>query len=216
MEDKRTGFMEPGEVHKVVAKRKPSHFLALFIEPEVFQDFANEHGIAGVPHFAATDTTNPRLLRHLQEFAACLKNGRDTLKLEFHLAAVMHESLHYAEVRPRPPINRIVGPGLVRSLETVREMLHERYNETIRLEELASASALSSYHLARTFTAHYGLPPHAYQVQMRIKHACRMLRSGLTCAATASAAGFADQSHLARHFKSIMGVTPRQYAKTRD
>ena len=206
-----TGFMEPGEVHKVVAKRKPSYFVGLFIEPKVFQEFAVDHGIAAVPHFAVDEILDPLLLRDLEEFSASMTNGTEILKLESQLAALMHQALHYTEVRPQRC--RITQPGLLRSLETAREMLRERYNETVTLKELAAACALSGFHLVRSFTARYGLPPHAYQVQMRIKHACRMLRSGLTCAETAFAAGFADQSHLTRHFKGIMGVTPRHYAQ---
>ena len=95
----------------------------------------------------------------------------------------------------------------------MHEVLHERYTENVTLAELAAAAALSRFHLVRSFTALYGMSPHAYQVQLRVKQACRLLRTGATCAGTASAVGFADQSHLARHFRRVMGVAPRQYAQ---
>ena len=37
------------------------------------------------------------------------------------------------------------------------------------------------------------------------------LRAGTGLADAAVASGFADQSHLTRHFKRVTGVTPRQF-----
>ena len=41
----------------------------------------------------------------------------------------------------------------------------------------------------------------------------RLLRQGEPLVATASACGFADQSHLTRLFKARLGVTPGQYCR---
>jgi AraC-like DNA-binding protein len=40
-----------------------------------------------------------------------------------------------------------------------------------------------------------------------------LLRSGVPIAEAALRTGFVDQSHLNRHFKRIIGVTPGQYRK---
>ncbi len=207
--DGATAFMEPGEIHTVVAKRKPSFFWALFIEPANFLKMAGEFGIKGVPHFAVTEVYSKSLLRKLQALSAGLKNRENHLKLQSQMAELMHEALPYAEGRPNPGVPD--GQGLARSLRTAREMLEERYHENIALEDLAKEAALSRFHLVRSFRLRYGFAPHAYQIQLRVKHACRMLRSGATCAEAASAVGFADQSHLARHFRRVMGVSPRKY-----
>ena len=65
----------------------------------------------------------------------------------------------------------------------------------------------------RVFRKVLGLPPHAYLVQVRITQAKKLLASGMAIAEVAAETGFSDQSHLHRHFKRIVGVTPGQYVK---
>ncbi len=68
-------------------------------------------------------------------------------------------------------------------------------------------------HLVRTFHQHVGIPPHEYMVQLRLERARSMLATGAPAAEAAHHAGFADQSHLHRHFKRVIGVTPGKYRK---
>jgi hypothetical protein len=49
--DGTTAFMEPGEIHRVVTKQKPSHFFAVSIDRDRFIRHAEESGVSGVPHF---------------------------------------------------------------------------------------------------------------------------------------------------------------------
>ena len=53
--------------------------------------------------------------------------------------------------------------------------------------------------------------PHAFLEQPRVRRAQSLLRTGLLPADVAAEVGFADQSHLTRHFKRIVGVTPGRY-----
>ncbi len=86
----------------------------------------------------------------------------------------------------------------------------------VSLSELATACGSSPFHLARAFTAQFGLPPHAYLNNLRVMHAKRMIRAGVRLAEVAYAVGYCDQSHLNRRFKKIVGVTPSQYARRTD
>ena len=85
-------------------------------------------------------------------------------------------------------------------------------NETeIGLEELTDISGLSRAHLIRSFRKEYFITPHAFQTDIRIRQARRMLRSGMSPADTALNCGFADQAHFTRHFKARTGVTPAAF-----
>ncbi|HEX8209379.1 MAG TPA: AraC family transcriptional regulator [Longimicrobium sp.] len=90
--------------------------------------------------------------------------------------------------------------------------LEAHYAEPVPLERLAAVAGVSRFHLVRAFKRQVGLPPHAYQTQLRVAHAMRMLRGGWSISRAAFATGFAAQSHLHRHFKRVLGITPGQYA----
>jgi AraC-like DNA-binding protein len=94
-------------------------------------------------------------------------------------------------------------------------VLRERWNEAVRLDELSEAAGLSRFELARRFRRQIGLPPHAFQLDLRIAAARRLLDAGRPPVEVAVTCGFADQPHLTRVFKRIVGVTPGEYARAR-
>jgi len=91
------------------------------------------------------------------------------------------------------------------------EYIEQNSTERILLQELAALANLSLCRFATVFRREIGLPPHRYLCHVRIQHAMALLRSGVPLAMAASEAGFFDQSHFSRHFKSICGITPGKY-----
>ena len=91
----------------------------------------------------------------------------------------------------------------------VCEYIDSHLQENIALEVLAEIAQLSVHHFARAFRQSLGIPPHNYIVQRRVEHAHQLLRNtDLPLSEIAIVAGFTDQSHLARHFRTITGVSP--------
>lgn len=129
-----------------------------------------------------------------------------------------------AALHPRPPLNSLASlrqrapaaqargglpPGAMRR---VREYVDAHLGENMDLAELASIAGLSVFHFARQFKQSAGVTPHHYLVQRRIERAQDMLaRTDLALSEIAVAAGFSDQSHLARHFRQMLGTTPREF-----
>jgi AraC-like DNA-binding protein len=98
------------------------------------------------------------------------------------------------------------------AIRRAREYIHAHFADNILLESLAMECGMSPFHLCRTFTKAVGVPPHAYQTSVRIDTAKKMLANGERGAAVAAATGFFDQSHFAKKFKQLVGVSPGQYA----
>jgi transcriptional regulator of acetoin/glycerol metabolism/AraC-like DNA-binding protein len=117
-----------------------------------------------------------------------------------------------ASLRQRAPAAQARGglpPGAMRR---VREYVDAHLGESMDLAELASIAGLSVFHFARQFKQSAGVTPHSYLVQRRVERAQDLLaRTDLALSEIAAAAGFSDQSHLARHFRQMLGTTPREF-----
>lgn len=100
-----------------------------------------------------------------------------------------------------------------RAVRLAREFLEERASDNVSLATLAGLTGLNFFYLSRVFKRETGLPPHAYQIRNRVDRATKLLRQGKTVAEIVVDLGFADQSHLIRHFKRHFGMTPGEYRR---
>jgi len=98
----------------------------------------------------------------------------------------------------------------------VRTYLDTYYADSIDLSGLGRRMGISSFSLLRMFRAHVGLSPLEYQTQQRITQAKRLLLSGRPIAQVAAETGFCDQTHLTRHFRRIVGMTPGHYLRAQE
>ncbi|MFH1913125.1 MAG: AraC family transcriptional regulator [Pseudomonadota bacterium] len=110
---------------------------------------------------------------------------------------------------------RLASPGECAqapdAIKLVREHLAARLDERVGLDELSALAGISRYHLLRLFSRETGLPPHAYQNQLRVDRARTLLARGAPISQVAAEVGFVDQSHFTRIFRQFTGATPRQY-----
>jgi AraC family transcriptional regulator len=95
----------------------------------------------------------------------------------------------------------------------VIEYIHDHLDAELSLDHLAAVAHVSPYHFARLFKHSTGLPPHQYVIARRVERAKELLREPdrPALAEVATEVGFSDQSHFTRHFKRLVGVTPRQF-----
>jgi AraC-like DNA-binding protein len=165
----------------------------------------------GPARLATSELVRPRssAMAPLRAAHQAMTGPADPLAREYRLlAAAVAVAGEFGRVDRLDPPGR--EPGAVRR---AREFLEADPARPATLRELASVSGLSMYRLARAFRAAVGLPPHGYQVQLRILRAKALLRAGLPVADTAAACGFYDQAHLTGQFKRHVGVTPGVYAR---
>ncbi|MEW5961668.1 MAG: AraC family transcriptional regulator, partial [Chloroflexota bacterium] len=123
------------------------------------------------------------------------------------LEALAQMIVRHADDRPRlRPVGREHE-----SVKRARDYIETHYADDVSLDRLAGVAYLSPFHLIRVFSHEVGIPPHTYLTQVRVQRAKSLLTQGWPIARVAAETGFVDQSHLSRHFKRNIGVTPGQY-----
>ena len=164
----------------------------------------------GIPYFTSPVVFDNVLFLTLQAAHIALEQSPSALERETRLTEALGLLVRrHAEDRPQ-----LAQPGLAHmALRQAQDYLREHFAEDVSLEQLARGIYLSPFHLSRLFREQLGLPPHTYLNQIRVNRAKALLNSGLSPAEVAPAVGFADQSHLTKAFKRIVGIPPGQYRK---
>jgi len=99
-------------------------------------------------------------------------------------------------------------------LERIAERLRDEYNRALRVQDLAAAAAVHPVYLARAFRKYYGCSVKEYLHQIRVRRAVQSIAGTHTeLAHVAYDEGFADQSHLNRIFKKMLGISPGKFRK---
>jgi len=152
-----------------------------------------------------------RQQRHARRFAQCyeaIATG-ERLAVEQRLLAFVAGLLGAAS-----GASEARRSGAQAGIERARELLHTRFHAQLTLDELAQAAGMDRFRFLRAFAQQLGMTPHAYQIQLRIARARRLIAANVPLAEVALAVGYSEQSALQRPFKRLVGVTPGAYARS--
>jgi len=107
------------------------------------------------------------------------------------------------------------GDGSKAITDKAQRFIEGNFADRVTLRHLERITGCSSFAIMRAFRRSYGMTFHAFLMATRISHATRLLAEGETAAVTALLVGFVDQSHFIRHFKRLLGTTPKRYLADR-
>jgi AraC-like DNA-binding protein len=185
----RMFYLHADALHKTACQIAGHPVAMPFFQSGVLQDDALAGMIRHV-HRALEDKRNPSLEKE-----------------SLFLLMLSHLIRRHADAPPKP-----LRIGSERSAaQRTRDFIEAHSSEDISIHQLASIAHMSPYHFIRIFYKAMGLPPHSYLLQARARKAKSLIAQGSSIAAAALEAGFADQSHLTRHYKRIFGITPGQF-----
>ena len=209
-------LLNPEEVHtgRALDKETGMAVRMLFINPDVLRYVRNvvRGGSARAPIFAKTVAHDKTASSALARLHHALESSESVLEQECLFLSVAAQLLmrHSDSSGSDQKIGN-ENAAVVR----VCEYIVEHASENISLDDLAKVAYLSPFHLLRVFGKKTGLPPHAYQTQVRIHKAKGLLRHDSTIAQVALATGFFDQAHFSKQFKRYVGITPGQFLARR-
>ncbi|MEW1752634.1 AraC family transcriptional regulator [Streptomyces angustmyceticus] len=188
-------------------------YATLYPSSEVVAEIAAEiTGLRGTPGFGEQVAEDPHLGHLITEVHRAAEAG-DALAADSLLRIVVARLLRrYGGPLPaRTPVS-----AGARTAARARAVLEERMADPPSLEQLAQELGTSAFALLRAFRSAYGMPPHAWLTDARVRRARRLLEGGGAPAEAAVAVGFSDQPHLNRHFTRIVGVPPGAYRRERS
>lgn len=193
------------------------HILMLGFQPWFFERAAVDvHGSASLPavlNFQRLSADHPAC--HLMRV---IRNELDSPAGASVVAEGLARSIAVLLLREFQPLGcaKPAESAPPSAVLRVVELMKKRLAEPLTLDELAEAAGLSPFHFARQFKTATGHPPHDYLIRLRVDRAQELIRQdgrNWSLAAIANESGFADQSHMARHFRKVLGVTPGAFAE---
>ncbi len=199
--------IHPDELHDGGAGTDEGlRYRMLYVAPERISGALSAAGGSGLPFVPAPVVSDPRFRADLTDALSDIGEELGSLKRDC-LVADLADCLSRHSDRGGSPGITLSWPDLKRCAEYLRENCADQ----VRMNQLESLTDLDRFTLSRQFRTVFGTSPHRYLVMRRLDRAKAELGAGETLADAAIASGFADQSHMTRHFKKAYGMTPGQW-----
>ena len=203
-------IIHSGEVHSPSERTylpQPATFLMMHVEPIVLEETALEiTELARVPFFTEPVLRDRFLAKLFYNLSRAIETKatileRDSLALEFFSNLITHNKEFTLKSYPTEK------PAIA----IVCDYLQANYHQNVSLAQLAEIAQISRFYLSRLFRREKGISLSAYQTQIKIDRAKKLLSQGMPIATVATATGFYDQSHFGDRFKRLVGTTPGNY-----
>jgi AraC-like DNA-binding protein len=204
-----------GEVHAPSDRTElpePATFWMMTIHPKWLQVVQDDLEISStsLPFFPDISLTDSWLNRLLIKLHTVTYQSRSQLTQDLAL----WNFLSYLIINYAENLTSVSSFSATRiAVQRTCDYLHAHHAADVSLQELAEIAGLSRFHFSRVFRQQTGLSVSAYQTQLRVAHAKRLLAEGMAIATVASLTGFYDQSHFSQHFKRHVGATPGKYGE---
>lgn len=177
--------------------------------------FASSITIAGPRAASLTDAPLAAVLARLAADAtAALDRDRDAARVLLGRMLTLLQIDQDRGLQAAGPLDL----GMLAPWQARRVTRHIEANlaRSLQLQELAEIAGLSCSYFSRAFKASFGETPHAFIIRRRIERAQHeMLLSDEPLAQIALVCGFADQAHLSRVFRRLVGSPPNAWRRER-
>jgi AraC family transcriptional regulator len=188
------------------------------IDPLYFQEIAAENGCACSERLELKPVVfdrNPQFESISKHYHAEMQQqGLGGKLYSESLGNLFMLNLLRTYCQDRPQTQQVNGGLGEKRLKRVLAYIDAHLAENIGLQDMATVAGLGQHHFATMFRQSMGISPYRYVINRRIDRAKRQLRQkDAAISDIALSCGFADQSHLTKHFRKIVGITPRAFRK---
>ena len=173
---------------------------AAYIQPQLISEAI---GNRPLPFVAEVVSQNPRLINSLEDLLTIRFDDDEDLHpvgaliaLANLLAELAGQALAYQEGVNHVVINRF------------KDQFQSDPAARVQLSQLEADYGLDRFTITRQFQRYFGTSPHRFLLMRRLALVKQMMLAGTSLVDAAARSGFADQSHLTRHFRRAFGITP--------
>jgi AraC-like DNA-binding protein len=199
-------LVNPGEVHD----GRPSgwcgrRYTMLEVDTEAFRAICRDALATEWIEFRRAVIRDPRASTALSAWVRAL-GGTDPLAERDASASVLGCLVEHTARGPRAAARNDLAARVVRRMR-------EDYAHADGIGEIAIETGVSRYALIRAFKRTFGLCPEDVRRQLRVERARVLLAGSAPLVEIAGAAGFADQSHMTRELRRMLGISPAAYRR---
>lgn len=194
-------FFNPEQMHDGTAHDKNGlDYRMLYIEPELLLEATGQKERI---LFSEPIVYNNKLAHRIIQLSDAIDAGNHALSQE--------RFLNLADMLSNREF--VVSPCDQQRLKYIKELLHTNLDGVLSLEWIAEEVDMSKFQLIRYFKEHVGITPYQYFLNCKISYAKQLLEQTKDVYAAVVGCGFADLTHLNRHFKHVYGTTAFDYVK---
>lgn len=192
-------WYDAGEVHQIIKVKEPSFHVNFELPPSFYKTYGiNQETIAtAISNHPDAKTIMLKVFKELE-----MPDENTINSLEIILLNLIQETVK---------VNR---PEVPKWVKILKEVLNDRWNEKVTLNELSIACNVHPVTISKYFPHYFSCTLGEYLRKQKINRAIEMIKQTPTeLSSIAFACGFADQSHFIRTFKSATGLLPTTYKK---
>ena len=153
--------------------------------------------------------TSPELLDATLRLLRLLKTPRDAAVLAPLVLREIHYRVLTGELGPQLRMLSLADSHAQRIARAI-DLMKRRFAEPLRVEDIASAAAMSPSSFHQHFKQVTTMSPLQYQKQLRLHHARGlMLGQGLDVAEAGHRVGYESASQFSREYRRMFGAPPR-------
>uniref|UniRef100_A0A7V3YGV4 AraC family transcriptional regulator n=1 Tax=Candidatus Caldatribacterium californiense TaxID=1454726 RepID=A0A7V3YGV4_9BACT len=107
-----------------------------------------------------------------------------------------------------------VSPHQGKTVERALQIIHSRYQDDIRIQDLAHEVGLSPQHFRELFKRYVGVSPKKYLMTLRLQRSkCMLLHSEYSVTDVALRLGFGSVQQFSKAFRKLTGLSPIEWRK---
>lgn len=205
----RVMVLHPDEMHDGGAGSDEGfHYKMLYIEPSLIRAALGEAASA-LPFVKEAILTDPRLFHAIQTAFADMTIELEPTALD-EIAVLLADGLLANDQSAKRSTSKLID---LKAINQARDYLEANLERPVTSDELEEICEQDRFSLARQFRKALGTSPYRYQLLRRLDLARAEIQEGNSLVNAAINAGFSDQAHMSRHFKSTYGISPGQWQR---